>query len=163
MYCSAGKPDALRSILKHAETHLSEMVHAAWDLILSTSSKKPSTSLNDVVGAPVRSTAADGDATSKHSPYNLEGECQHHLDAPAGSMDDHAEHHSSNSDGSSSAWYTDRSSSDELSDGSLVDEERAEESGPGGGASHERSSHVTTVQPASEEGHPGEEAAEPGA
>lgn len=87
-----GKPDALRAMLKHTETHLATMVHAAWDLMLSTPSKKSSLTLKD---------ASDT------------------LDGPEQQPDSnrHPGDHASDSDHSSSDWLSDSSSSGELPDG----------------------------------------------
>jgi hypothetical protein len=94
--CYAGTPDALRSILKHAEAHLAAMVHAAWDLTLITPSKKPSVSLNDAIDTPEQKRIPERpqhDSTSameSHVPHDLY----------------------SDTDSSSSDWYADHTSSD---------------------------------------------------
>lgn len=106
----AGKPDALRSLLKHAETHLATMVHAAWDLMLSAPSKKPSLSLNTSEANEATDNSNTCETNATQTRYTAERD------------------RDSDSGGSSSDWYDDQPSSREHSDVDQFDdgEEKAE-------------------------------------
>lgn len=120
------------------------MVHAAWDLMLSAPSKNPSISLNDAVGAV--------DSTSNVDSTHYDQQAR--SPEATGKAD-----HSSDSGSSSSGWYSDQTSSAELTDGPQ-DNVTCQENGAGAAddaTAHEQQCTSDEADPAAVHEEPGAE------